>query len=156
MDLFFLWWRNRTEICCIVQKWLKQTFFFLFLTNKNNIFSLSVSLFVRQRWLPTCAGVDRGSRWCWRETGWCWPAWLEAAGLCSTAGLSTTATSLTGHHSTGQLAPTGSDWLFFFFFFCHGSLCYLKVHVCLASFLLLWHGKTAAAHEPCPLVMECV
>lgn len=64
-----------------------------------------------QRWLPTCEAVERDSKWCWKGTDLCWPAWLEAAGPCSTAGPWTTATSRTGRRSTGQVSPTAHESL---------------------------------------------
>lgn len=68
-------------------------------------------LSVYQRWLRTCEAVERSSKWCWKETGLCWPAWLEAAGPCSTAGPLTTATSQTGRRSTGWFSPTAAESL---------------------------------------------
>lgn len=119
---------NTDEMSSVVQKWLTQTFSNI----KNNIFSfLCLSC---QRWLPTCEGVGWGSRWCWRETDWCWPAWLEEAGLCSTAGLSTTATSPTGHHSTGQLSRLAG------LTFCHGSLLSPFPSFLLRIFYVFSHG----------------
>lgn len=64
-----------------------------------------------QRWLRTCEAVERGSKWCWKETDLCWPAWLEAAGPCSTAGPLTTATSQTGRRSTGWFSSTAEESL---------------------------------------------
>lgn len=64
-----------------------------------------------QRWPPTCGAVGRDNEWCWKGTGWCWAAWLGAAGPCSTAGASTTATSPTGRRSTGELSPAAGESL---------------------------------------------
>lgn len=118
----------------------------------QQIFPFSMSFC--QRWPPTCEGMDCCGRWCWRETDWCWPAWLEAAGLCSTAGLSTTATSPTGRRGTGQSSRISSGSL------CSLSTCWSEVLIFDPISLLHFLGEllcsliTVAWPNSCPLVIE--